>query len=92
MLRKLLDLSLEKTHMKRLLFLLLLLVATIITVSVRPVSAIVNPGGKVDICHVPPGNPENAHLISIGQAAVRAHLAHGDFFPEKGDCSRQPTD
>jgi hypothetical protein len=29
---------------------------------------------KVTICHVPPGNPENAHTITIGASAVPAHL------------------
>jgi len=30
------------------------------------------------ICHIPPGNPGNAHTITIGSPAVNAHLAHGD--------------
>src|SRR3990172_10222213 len=30
------------------------------------------------ICHIPPGNPENAHTISVSVNAVHAHLAHGD--------------
>ena len=34
--------------------------------------------GKVDICHVPPGNPSNANTINVSQSAVPAHLAHGD--------------
>jgi hypothetical protein len=34
--------------------------------------------GKTVICHVPPDNPDNRHTISIGDAAVPAHLAHGD--------------
>ncbi|MEA3136448.1 MAG: large repetitive protein, partial [Thermoplasmata archaeon] len=34
--------------------------------------------GKVTICHVPPGNPGNAHTLSVGSSAVPAHLAHGD--------------
>lgn len=33
---------------------------------------------KVTICHVPPGNPSNAHTIRVGAPAVAAHLAHGD--------------
>lgn len=33
--------------------------------------------GKVLICHVPPGNPENRHEICVGENAVRAHLNHG---------------
>lgn len=33
---------------------------------------------KVEVCHRPPGNPANAHVILVSPAAVRAHLAHGD--------------
>jgi len=33
---------------------------------------------KVTICHLPPGNPENAHTISVDESALPAHLAHGD--------------
>jgi hypothetical protein len=35
-------------------------------------------GGKVTLCHIPPGNPGNAHTITVGASAVPAHLAHGD--------------
>ncbi len=35
-------------------------------------------GGKITICHVPPGNPDNAHAITVAAPAVDAHLAHGD--------------
>jgi hypothetical protein len=34
--------------------------------------------GKVAVCHIPPGNPANAHTIVVGAPAVKAHLAHGD--------------
>jgi hypothetical protein len=34
--------------------------------------------GKVDVCHIPPGNPANAHIINVSWNAVPAHLAHGD--------------
>ncbi len=34
---------------------------------------------KVTICHIPPGNPGNAHTITVGSPAVGAHEAHGDF-------------
>jgi hypothetical protein len=44
---------------------------------------------KVTICHVPPGNPENAHTITVGEPALRAHLENhgGDFLGpcEAGD-------
>jgi hypothetical protein len=33
---------------------------------------------KVEICHIPPGNPGNEHTITVGSPAVPAHLAHGD--------------
>jgi hypothetical protein len=35
-------------------------------------------GQKVTLCHVPPGNPSNAHTISVGSPAVGSHMAHGD--------------
>ena len=38
---------------------------------------------QVTICHIPPGNPDNAHTIVVGAPAVDAHLAHGDF---EGEC------
>lgn len=35
---------------------------------------------KVTICHIPPGNPGNAHTISVGASAVPAHQSnHGDL-------------
>ncbi len=37
-----------------------------------------NNGHKVTICHIPPGNPDNAHTIEIDESALAAHLAHGD--------------
>ena len=40
-------------------------------------------GKKVVLCHVPPGNPANAQTISVGEAAISAHLAHGD---QLGEC------
>lgn len=37
------------------------------------------------ICHRPPGNPDDAHTITVGsEAAVDAHLDHGD---SRGACS-----
>ncbi len=33
---------------------------------------------KVLVCHIPPGNPENAHTICISINALPAHLALGD--------------
>lgn len=42
---------------------------------------------KTTICHVPPGNPANAHTLCIGNAAVPAHLDnHGDYL---GPCHNE---
>src|SRR5215203_325676 len=42
---------------------------------------------KVTLCHMPPGNPENAHVITVGAPAVKAHVAHGDKVIEDGAVS-----
>jgi len=44
---------------------------------------------KTTICHIPPGNPANAHTICVGNAAVPAHLDHGDFV---GTCACEGGD
>ena len=43
---------------------------------------------KVEICHLPPGNPENAQTLTISESALETHLAHGD---RKGACDSEPT-
>jgi len=46
-------------------------------------------GAKVTICHIPPGNPSNAQTITVGAAAVNAHLNHGDTLGEcEGEVNR----
>ena len=45
-----------------------------------------NKAGKVLVCHIPPGNPENVQEICISENAVAAHLAHGCFV---GSCDRR---
>jgi hypothetical protein len=49
---------------------------------------------KTDICHIPPGNPANAHTINVGISAVQAHLAHGDVLGAcaDGGTTNPPTD
>lgn len=54
--------------------------------------------GKVWICHVPPGNPENAHAIYVDVNGWNGHDAHsGDFLlngendPRCGGSSENPT-
>ena len=40
---------------------------------------------RVDLCHIPPANPDNSHTITVGESAVEAHLAHGDFLGQCDD-------
>ena len=44
---------------------------------------------KADICHIPPGNPNNARMISVSKKAVAKHIArHGDeVVPEDVACT-----
>jgi len=44
---------------------------------------------KVTICHIPPGNPDNAHTINVSGNAKNAHLAHGDT---SGECPDNDDD
>ncbi len=41
---------------------------------------------KVTLCHIPNGNPANAHEITVGESAVAAHIIHGDTI---GPCQPQ---
>ena len=45
-----------------------------------------NDNDKVTICHIPPGNPDNAHTIRVSENAVDAHLDHGDTL---GECKKK---
>jgi len=47
--------------------------------------------GTVTICHLPPGNPDNAQEIEVGADAVPAHLEHGDYEGECDDVVIQPV-
>ncbi|MBZ0326974.1 MAG: hypothetical protein K8F54_05170 [Altibacter sp.] len=44
-------------------------------------------GDKIAICHIPPGNPANAHTIVISVNALPAHLAHGDAIGQCNPCT-----
>ncbi len=46
-------------------------------------------GGQVIICHYPGGDKSKGHTLSVGSAAVSAHLAHGD---KLGPCSSSGDD
>ncbi len=46
--------------------------------------------GEVEICHVPPGNPDNEHTIWVGESAVQKHInKHGDW---RGACDDAHVD
>lgn len=38
---------------------------------------------RVTVCHIPPGNPANAHEITVGESSVGSHERHGDY---QGTC------
>ena len=40
---------------------------------------------KVEVCHIPPGDPANAHTIRVSENAIQSHLKHGDFL---GPCDQ----
>ncbi|HET7091317.1 MAG TPA: DUF5666 domain-containing protein, partial [Anaerolineae bacterium] len=42
-------------------------------------------GGKVSLCHIPPGNPNARHTIKVGPSAVSTHLGHGDTLGPCGE-------
>jgi EF hand domain-containing protein len=45
-------------------------------------------GGKITICHIPPGNRSARHTISVSESAWAAHKGHGD---QRGACGRGGT-
>lgn len=46
---------------------------------------------KVLICHIPPGNPDNAHTICVSSHAVEPHQTHhGDTIGACADGSDDP--
>lgn len=63
-----------------------LTLAVLMTVlaTLAAVASFADSQGKVDICHIPPGNPANAHVINVSVNAIPAHLAHGDNLGECG--------
>jgi len=44
---------------------------------------------KINLCHIPPGNPNNFHTILVSKNAMKAHKNHGDFV---GECENKDTD
>ena len=47
---------------------------------------------KVEVCHFPPGNPDNFHTITVSSNAVDKHLEkHGDYLgPCRPECAHSP--
>jgi hypothetical protein len=68
------------------------LVMAVALAAVLGVSAVVTGQvGHVTICHIPPGNPDMAHTITVGQPAVQNHTAHGDTMGAcAGDQAQSP--
>ena len=66
------------------------LLVAVISIGLFALTAMRGPkeGPKITICHIPPGNPDNAHSITISINALPAHLAHGD---SEGACESQCT-
>jgi outer membrane biosynthesis protein TonB len=69
---------------------LVLTVGTIIAIAVAGSPVLATGGGndnekKTTICHVPPGNPGNAHTITISDNALKAHLGDNEQGLHGGD-------
>ena len=47
-------------------------------------AVIMSTSSTTTICHIPPGNPNNAHTIIVGTSSLTAHLKHND---KKGECT-----
>ena len=61
-----------------------LVVAVVLGAITLPLTAQAK-GEKVTICHIPPGNPANAHTITISVSALQTHIdQHGDTVGECG--------
>ena len=50
------------------------------TFAILLISTPANAGpSKVEVCHIPPDDPENFHTITVNQNALPAHIAHYDL-------------
>jgi len=52
----------------------LMTTATLLPSTMTVTPAFAEAQEKESICHRPPGNPENAHRITVGQPAAENHL------------------
>ncbi|MCH8323658.1 MAG: hypothetical protein IH813_00930 [Thaumarchaeota archaeon] len=50
-------------------------------------ATVVHMSGTTTICHVPPGNPGNAHEITVSKNALKGHERHGDFGYSENHCA-----
>ena len=62
-----------------------ILLATVVLVFLAMMLVAVPPP-KVTICHVPPGNADNIHMITIDQSALPAHVGADGFDRVGGHC------
>lgn len=63
-------------------------IAGVASIAVITAPALATGSHKVTICHLPPGNPGNAHTITVAYSALPAHFKHGDRL---GACNPAPT-
>ena len=77
--------------MRRIIVIAALLVMSLFIIRNALAGGACDPGSthKTTICHIPPGNPGNAHTLCVGNSAVPAHLAHGDCLGEC-PCATEP--
>jgi hypothetical protein len=69
----------------------IMLIVGLVVTAVTQQAAFAQPTNpkKVTICHIPPGNPEERHTITVGAPSVAAHVReHGDTI---GVCQPVPT-
>ena len=50
-------------------------------------ATVIHMSGTTTICHVPPGNPGNAHEITVSKNALKGHERHGDFGYSENHCA-----
>lgn len=60
-----------------------------LTFTISLVSSPVQAGpSKVEVCHVPPDDPDNFHTITVSESALAAHISHFDLGGAcDGNCS-----
>ena len=74
--------------MKFIYYILIVVVVALVMMHLEVIPTLAQRVERAVICHVPPGNPSNAHTIEVGAPAVPAHLAHGDTL---GACEVRAT-